>query len=67
MDPRDTVGRIYKEGYYALLHCIVVSEKKTVSCFSFCKSIGAMCCHGNQNSDPKPNVTFPHHSPQIEP
>ena len=40
MDPRGTVDRIYKEGYYALLHTqknkalgIVVSEKKLCSCF----------------------------------
>ena len=41
---------------------IVVSEKKALFMFSFCKSVGAVCGHGNQNSGP--NVTFPHHLPQ---
>ena len=31
---------------------LVVSEKKIFSCFSHCKSMGAICCHGNQSSDP---------------
>ena len=31
---------------------LVVSEKKIVLCFSHCKSMGAICCHGNQSSDP---------------
>ena len=37
MDPRGTVDRIYKEGYYANIKAlgIVVSEKKLCSCFPF--------------------------------
>ena len=31
---------------------LVVSEKKIFLCFSHCKSMGAICCHGNQSSDP---------------
>ena len=31
---------------------LVVSEKKIFLCFSHCKSMGAIRCHGNQNSDP---------------
>ena len=30
-----------------------------VSSFSFCKFIGTIGYHGNQNFGPKPNVTFP--------
>ena len=30
----------------------VVSEKKIFLCFSHCKSMGAICCHGNQSSTP---------------
>ena len=28
---------------------LVVSEKKIFLCFSHCKSMGAICCHGNQS------------------
>ena len=106
LEPRGTVGRIYKEEHYILLqakyessgscgfgeedffmfylppreghvwtpgarlagfvkrttiHCytqnmkalgLVVSEKKIFICFSHCKSMGAVRCHGNQSSDP---------------
>ena len=31
---------------------LVVSEMKIFICFSHCKSMGAICCHGNQSSDP---------------
>ena len=31
---------------------LVVSEKKIFICYSHCKSMGAICCHGNQSSDP---------------
>ena len=47
MDPRGTVGRIYKEEHYTLLQInmkalgLVVSEKKIVLCFSHCKSMAA--------------------------
>ena len=27
---------------------LAVSEKKVINCFSHCKSMGAICCHGNQ-------------------
>ena len=54
-----------------IIHCytqnmkalgLVVSEKKIFLCFSHCKSMGAICCHGNQSlirPGPKPNTTFP--------
>ena len=58
MDPRGTVGRIYKEDHYTLLH--TKYERSGTSgfgeeiflCFSHCKSMGAICCHGNQSSNP---------------
>ena len=31
---------------------LVVSEKKIFLCFSHCQSMGAICCHGNQSSNP---------------
>ena len=31
---------------------LVVSEKIFFLCFSHCKSMGAICCHGNQSSNP---------------
>ena len=31
---------------------LVVSEKKNFICFSHCKSMGAIPCHGNQSSHP---------------
>ena len=31
---------------------LVVSEKKIFICFSHCKSMGAICSHGNQSVDP---------------
>ena len=59
MDPRGTFGRIYKEDHYTLLH--MIKYEFSVPCgfreedfffFSDCKSMGAICCHGNQSSDP---------------
>ena len=48
MDPRGTVGRIYKEDHYTLLLTkyessgpFVVLEKKIFYAFSHCKSMGA--------------------------
>ena len=47
MNPRGTVGRIYKEDHYTLLLTkmkalgLVVSEKKIFFMFSHCKSMGA--------------------------
>ena len=31
---------------------LVVSEKKIFLCISHCKSMGDICCHGNQSSNP---------------
>ena len=59
MDPRGTVGRIYKEDHYKLLHTKYersgtcgFGEEDFFLCFSHCKSMGAICCHGNQSSNP---------------
>ena len=59
MDPRGTLGRIYKEDHYTLLHTKYESsgpcgfwEEDFFLYFSHCKSMGAFCCHGNQSSDP---------------
>ena len=59
IDPRGTVGRIYIEDHYTLLHtkyessgpCGFGEEDFFFLCFSHCKSMGAICCHGNQSSD----------------
>ena len=57
MDPRGMYCRINED----TRHCytqnmkalgLVVSEKKIFICFSDCKSMGAIRCHGNQSSDP---------------
>ena len=62
MDPRGTVGRMYKEDHYTLLHTksqnmkalgLVVSEKKIFVCFSHCKSMGANDPPGGAILDPK--------------
>ena len=59
MDPRGTVGRIYKEDHDTLQHTKYersgtcgFGEEDFFLCFSHCKSMGAMCCHGNQSSNP---------------
>ena len=59
MDPRGTVGRTYIEDNYTLLHTKYESsgpcgfgEENFFLCFSHCKSMGAICCHGNQSSHP---------------
>ena len=58
MDPRGTVGKIYKEDYYTLLHTRYESSgpcgfgEEDFLCFSNRKSMGDICCHGNQSSDP---------------
>ena len=46
MDPRGTVGRIYKEDHYTLLHTKYESSGpcgfgEDFLCFSHCKSMGA--------------------------
>ena len=45
-----TTRHCYIQNMKAL--ALVVSEKKIFLCFSHCKSLGAICCHGNQSSDP---------------
>ena len=58
MNPRGAVGRIYKEDHYTLLHTKYESYgpcgfgEEDFFMFSHCKSMGAICCHGNQSSDP---------------
>ena len=59
LNPWGTVGRIYIEDHHTLLHRKYESsgpcgfgEKDFFLCFSNCKSMGAICCHGNQTSDP---------------
>ena len=37
--------------YTQNMKALVVLEKKIVLYFSHCKSMGAICCHGNQSSD----------------
>ena len=58
MNPRGMVGRIYKG---ITINCciqvmkalgLVVSEKRIFFMLSHCKSMEAICCHGNQSSDP---------------
>ena len=58
MYPRATVGGIYKEYHYTLLHTRYESsglcgfgKEDVFLCFSHRKSMGAICCHGNQSSD----------------
>ena len=54
-DPRGMVGRIYKEDHYTLLHAKYESSGPcgfVEDFFSRCKSMGAICCHGNQSSKP---------------
>ena len=58
MDPGGTVGRIYREDYYTMLHTKCESSRpcgfgeEDFYVFSHCKSMGAICCHGNQSFDP---------------
>ena len=61
MDPRGTVGRIYKKDHYTLLHTKYGSSvlcgfgedgKDFFYVFYHCKSMGAICCHENQSSNP---------------
>ena len=48
LDPRGTIGRIHKENNYTFLHTKYQSSRS----FSHCKFMGAICCHGNQSSNP---------------
>ena len=69
MDPRGTVGRIFKEDYYTMIHTTYDSsvpcglgEEDFFLCFSHCKYMGAtcICCHGNQfSSDLVQNLMQP--------
>ena len=59
MDPKGKVGRIYKEDHYTLLHTKYESSggpcgsgEDDFFMFYHCKSMGAICCHGNQSSNP---------------
>ena len=61
MDARGTVGRIFKEDHYTLLHTkyenlgLVVSEKIFL-CFSHCKSMGANDPQGGDIFDPRGKI-----------
>ena len=49
---------LYKEEYYTMLHTKYESYgpcgfgEDFFLCIAHCKSMGAICCHGNQSSDP---------------
>ena len=45
-----TTKHCYTQNMEALT--LVVSEKKIFLCFPHCKSMGAICCHGNQSCNP---------------
>ena len=59
MDPRGTVGRIYKEDHYTLLHTKYESSgpcgfgEEDFLCFSHCKSMGANDPWGEAIFDPR--------------
>ena len=59
MDPRGTVGRIYKEDHYTLLHTKYESSgscgfgEEDFLCFSHCKSKGANDRRGGAIFDPR--------------
>ena len=59
MDPRGTVGRIYKEDHYTLLHTTYESSgpcgfgEEDFLCFFHCKSMGANEPWGGAISDPR--------------
>ena len=59
MDPRDTVGRIYKGDHYTLLHTKYESSgpcgfgEDFFLCFSHCKSMGANDPRGRAIFDPR--------------
>ena len=57
LDPRGMVGRIYVGDHLMLLYIKYLSsgphrETKIFLSFSHYKSMGDICCHGNQNSNP---------------
>ena len=58
LDPRGMVGRIYVGDHLSLLHTKYLSSgphsfrEEDFLSFSHYKSMGDMCCHGNQNSNP---------------
>ena len=56
------VGRNFKEEHYTLLHTEYESSGPCgfgeFFCFKHCKSMGAICCHGNHSSVPTwPNIS----------
>ena len=59
MDPRGTVGRIYKEDHYTLLHTKHESSgpcgfgEEDFLCFSHCQSMGANDPRGGAIFDPR--------------
>ena len=59
MDPRGTVGRIYKEDHYTLLLTKYESSgpcgfgEEIFLCFSYCKSMGANDPRGGAIFDPR--------------
>ena len=61
MDPRGTVGRIYKEDHYTLLltkyessgPCGFGGRRRFFLCFSHCKSMGANDPRGGAIFDPR--------------
>ena len=58
LDPRGMVGRMYVGDHLTLLYIKYLSSgpqgfrEEDFLSFSICKSMGAICCHGNQNSNP---------------
>ena len=58
LDPRGMVGRFYRGDYLTLLHTKYKSSgphgirEENLFMLSYSKSIGAICCNGNQCSDP---------------
>ena len=62
MDPRGTVGRIYKEDHYTLLHTIIYESSgpcgfgEDFLCFSHCMSMGANDPRGGAIFDPRDMV-----------
>ena len=49
--------------YTQNMKALGLMEKKIFLCFSHCKSMGAICCHGNQSSNPTCPKTLHNLSP----
>ena len=58
---KGTTKHCYIQNIIALGH--VVSEKILTLCFSHCKSMGAICCHGNHNFETICSITYCSQSP----